>query len=148
MVAKKGRHPVILTERKEHAMLLHQALSVEIPSAEVLHGGMQDKTRQAVLQRIIDSTVPAPLVATGKYLGEGFDLPKLDTLFLALPVSRKGTLAQYAGRMHREHEGKTEVVIYDYTDSAVPMLVRMKQRREKGYKNLGYTVDLGIDRLL
>ncbi|MFK0570009.1 DEAD/DEAH box helicase family protein [Endozoicomonas sp.] len=158
MVTKEGRHPVILTERKEHAMLLHQALSVEIPSAEVLHGGMRDKTRQAVLQRIIESSVPAPLVATGKYLGEGFDLPTLDTLFLALPVSWKGTLAlpvswkgtlaQYAGRIHREYEGKTEVVIYDYTDSAVPMLARMKQRREKGYKNLGYTVDLGIDRLL
>ncbi|MFK0570015.1 hypothetical protein [Endozoicomonas sp.] len=75
-------------------------------------------------------------------------LPKLDTLFLALPVSWKGTLAQYAGRIHREHEGKTEVVIYDYTDSAVPMLARMKQRREKGYKNLGYVVDSGMDRLL
>ncbi|USE35229.1 DEAD/DEAH box helicase [Endozoicomonas sp. SCSIO W0465] len=129
------------------AMLLHQTLSVEIPSAEALHGGMRDKTRQAVLQRIIDSTAPVPLVATGKYLGEGFDLPKLDTLFLALPASWKGTLAQYAGRIHREHEGKTEVVIYDYTDSAVPMLARMKQRREKGYKNLGYVVNSGMDRL-
>ena len=88
----------------------------DTPSAEVLHGGMRDKNRVAVLERIMCSSSPSPLVATGKYLGEGFDLPKLDTLFLALPVSWKGTLAQYAGRIHREHEGKTEVLIFDLTE--------------------------------
>ena len=143
-----GRYPIILTERKEHAICLHQLLSDQIPSTEVLHGGMREKTRKEVLQRITDSSSPSPLIATGKYLGEGFDLPKLDTLFLALPVSWKGTLAQYAGRIHREHQGKTEVLIYDYTDSAIPMLARMKQRREKGYQHLGYVIDSGCEFLI
>ncbi len=138
---RAARHPVILTERKEHACLLHQALKEEVPIAEILHGGMRDKNRRGVIERIINSQMPIPLVATGRYLGEGFDLPKLDTLFLALPVSWKGTLAQYVGRIHREHQGKGEVVVYDYADSAVPVLSRMKQRREKGYKALGYVMD-------
>ena len=80
------------------------------------------------MDALIDAQV---LVATGKYIGEGFDLPRLDTLFLALPISWKGTLAQYAGRIHRLAEGKERVVIYDYVETRLPMLVRMYRRRCK-----------------
>ncbi|WP_219899640.1 hypothetical protein [Zobellella taiwanensis] len=77
-------------------------------------------------------------MATGKYIGEGFDLPRLDTLFLALPIAWKGTLAQYAGRLHREATGKQSVTIYDYVDTGLPMLLRMFHKREKGYLAMGY----------
>jgi len=80
------------------------------------------------------------VVATGKYVGEGFDLPRLDTLFLAIPIAWKGFLAQYAGRIHRESEGKTQVTIHDYVDCGLPMLQRMFNKREKSYKTMGYTV--------
>ncbi len=79
--------------------------------------------------------------ATGKYVGEGFDLPRLDTLFLAMPIAWKGTLAQYAGRIHRESEGKTQVTIHDYVDCALPMLQRMFKKREKSYKAMGYALE-------
>ena len=79
------------------------------------------------------------ILATGRYIGEGFDDARLDTLFLALPVSWKGTLVQYTGRLHRLHPGKTEVRIYDYVDGEVPMLLRMFGRRLRGYRAIGYT---------
>ena len=81
------------------------------------------------------------VLATGRYLGEGFDDSRLDTLFLVMPVSWKGTLAQYVGRLHRDHDGKREVIVYDYVDRGVPVLARMAAKREKGYKSLGYVVD-------
>jgi len=81
------------------------------------------------------------VVATGRYIGEGFDDSRLDTLFLAMPVSWKGTLVQYAGRLHRLHEGKTEVRIYDYVDEKVAVLRRMFERRMRGYSALGYEID-------
>lgn len=77
------------------------------------------------------------ILATGRYLGEGFDHSRLDTLFLALPVSWKGTVAQYAGRLHRDHHSKSEVIIYDYADLNVPMLAKMHERRLTGYKAIG-----------
>lgn len=80
------------------------------------------------------------ILATGRYLGEGFDHPRLDTLLLTLPVSWKGTIAQYAGRLHRDHHSKSEVVIYDYADTNVPMLAKMFDRRLHGYKAIGYNV--------
>jgi len=78
------------------------------------------------------------ILATGRYLGEGFDDARLDTLFLTLPISWRGTLAQYAGRLHRSYKTKTEVIIYDYADLSVPMLSKMYERRCKGYKSIGY----------
>ena len=81
------------------------------------------------------------VIATGKYIGEGFDLPRLDTLFLAFPISWKGTLAQYVGRIHRSNEGKFEVQVYDYVDVNHPIFVKMFQRRSKSYKALGYIVE-------
>ena len=82
------------------------------------------------------------VVATGKYVGEGFDLPRLDTLFLAIPIAWKGSLTQYAGRIHQESEGKTQVTIHDYVDCGVPMLQRMFHKRELSYKTIGYTVQI------
>ena len=81
------------------------------------------------------------MLATGRYLGEGFDDSRLDTLFLVMPISWTGTLAQYVGRLHRDHDGKREVIVYDYVDQAVPVLARMAAKREKGYKALGYVLE-------
>jgi superfamily II DNA or RNA helicase len=86
------------------------------------------------------------IIATGRYLGEGFDDPRLDTLFLTMPISWKGTLAQYAGRLHRLHDHKTEVVIYDCVDGETPMTMRMFRRRLRGYHAIGYRVD-GFDEM-
>ena len=80
------------------------------------------------------------LLATGRYIGEGFDDARLDTLFLTLPVSWRGTIAQYVGRLHRLHDGKREVRVYDYADLKVPMLARMFDRRCRGYEAVGYTI--------
>ncbi|MEN8251019.1 MAG: hypothetical protein ABFS32_18950 [Bacteroidota bacterium] len=85
------------------------------------------------------------VIATGKYIGEGFDLAKLDTLILALPISWKGSLAQYVGRIHRQFNGKGRVTVYDYVDQTLPMLRRMFQKRIKGYEAMGYSVSFKSD---
>nr|WP_231125680.1 DEAD/DEAH box helicase [Halomonas piezotolerans] len=126
---------LLLTERREHAEALAALLAAESISSVVLRGGMRVKERQAAEVQLHKAQV---IVATGKYIGEGFDLPRLDTLFLALPIAWKGTLSQYAGRIHRAVEGKQEVTIYDYLDTGLPMLERMYRKREKGYKAMGY----------
>ena len=126
---------LLLTERREHAETLAIMLDAESISSVVLRGGMRIKERRAAEARLPEAQV---IVATGKYIGEGFDLPRLDTLFLALPIAWKGTLAQYAGRIHREADGKQEVTVYDYLDAGLPMLERMFRKREKGYKAMGY----------
>jgi superfamily II DNA or RNA helicase len=131
------RNPIVLTERREHALLLGELLANKGIAFEVLLGGMKSKVRKAAMDALEDTNV---LIATGKYIGEGFDLSKLDTLFLALPISWKGSLIQYAGRIHRQAAGKEKVIIYDYVDSSLPMLQRMFQRRKKGYDALGYTI--------
>ncbi len=95
---------------------------------------------QALRRRIPDSEERV-LVATGGYIGEGFDDARLDTLFLAVPVSWRGTLAQYVGRLHRLHPAKRDVLVNDYVDEAVPTLRRMAQKRIQGYRNLGYAVE-------
>ena len=138
-----GRSPVVLTERREHLETLSNALRSHVVHVVVLHGGMGVKRRREVTQQLLDIPPEEPrvLVATGRYLGEGFDDSRLDTLFLALPISWRGTLAQYAGRLHRLAEGKTEVVIYDYADLRVPILARMHDRRLRGYRAMGYEVD-------
>ncbi len=106
-------------------------------------GGQGVKQRRLLKQRLetIKPDKPRVLVATGRYLGEGFDDPRLDTLFLALPVSWRGILAQYAGRLHRLYDGKREVIVYDYTDLRVAMLARMFQRRKRGYPAIGYDLE-------
>jgi hypothetical protein len=102
-------------------------------------GGTQKKSRKALEAAAnIPAGEPFALVATGKYVGEGFDMPRLDTLFLAMPISWKGTVQQYAGRLHRLYEGKKEVQIYDYVDVHVAMLESMHQKRLRSYAAIGY----------
>ncbi len=140
------RNPIVLTERRDHALLLGDLLGKKEVDFEILRGGMKVREREAVMAALESTQV---LIATGKYIGEGFDLPKLDTLFLALPISWKGSLAQYAGRIHRRVAGKEKVIIYDYVDYSLPMLQRMFQRRQKGYDALGYAViDSQVDGLV
>ena len=107
----------------------------------VLYGGMNAGERRAAEVGLKTSDGEERLVlATGRYLGEGFDDASLDTLFLTMPISWKGTLAQYVGRLHREHHAKREVIVYDYVDSGVGMLARMALKRQVGYRSLGYEI--------
>ena len=139
---RDGRSPLVLTERKEHLRSLETGLESQIRHVVVLHGGTGVKESRAVAERLagIPEDEERVLLATGRYIGEGFDDSRLDTLFLALPVSWQGTISQYVGRLHRLHEGKTEVRVHDYADLNVPMLARMFDRRCAGYEALGYTV--------
>ena len=137
-----GRTPIVLTERYDHAKLLAELLREKSKNVVLLSGKGTAKEKREILQGLsqIPADEPLILVATGRYVGEGFDLPRLDTLFLAMPVSWKGTLAQYAGRLHRNYEGKQEVLIYDYVDIRVPMLERMYHKRLTGYAAIGYMI--------
>ena len=138
-----GRSPLVLTARKDHAQHLAERLGRFARNVLFLRGGMGVKQRRAVMRRLeeIPDTEERVLVATGRYIGEGFDDARLDTLFLAMPVAWRGTLAQYVGRLHRLHPAKREVLVYDYVDEAVPVLRRMTQKRIRGYRNLGYSVE-------
>ena len=138
-----GRSPILLTERKDHAHHLAERLGRFARNVLVLHGGMGTRQRREIMQRLEDvpETEERVLVATGRYVGEGFDDARLDTLFLAMPISWRGTLAQYVGRLHRLHAAKREVLVHDYVDGAVPALRRMSEKRVRGYESLGYTVE-------
>jgi very-short-patch-repair endonuclease len=137
-----GRSPLVLTERNDHVDRLATGLAARVRHLVVLRAGMGKKQRQAVADRL--AAIPREdarvILATGRYVGEGFDDPRLDTLFLTLPVSWRGTIAQYAGRLHRLYDGKCEVRVYDYADLNVPMLARMFDRRCRGYEAVGYTI--------
>ncbi len=137
-----GRSPLVLTERNDHLDRLEQGLAALVRHLVVLRAGMGKKQRQAVIDRLaaIPREDASVILATGKYVGEGFDNPRLDTLFLTLPVSWRGTIAQYAGRLHRLYDGKREVRVYDYADLDVPMLARMFDRRCRAYEAIGYTI--------
>ena len=134
-----GRSPVVITERRDHLDALAGRLSKFAKNVIVLHGGMGargSRMAAAALQAIAGDEERV-LVATGRYLGEGFDDGRLDTLFLTMPISWRGTLAQYAGRLHRLHASKRDVVIYDYVDENEPLLAKMASKREAGYRSLG-----------
>ena len=136
-----GRRPVILTERRDHLEYFRTRLEKFTRHLVVLYGGMNATERRTADEGLKRPDTEERLVlATGRYLGEGFDDASLDTLFLTMPISWKGTLAQYVGRLHREHHAKREVVVYDYVDSGVPMLARMALKRQSGYRSLGYEV--------
>jgi hypothetical protein len=136
-----GRNPLVLTERRDHLEYFAAAFKGAARNIVVLRGGMSAAERRAAEEALRAPEDAERLVlATGRYLGEGFDDARLDTLFLAMPISWKGTVAQYAGRLHRDHADKREVAIYDYIDSAVPVLARMAQKRQAGYRALGYRV--------
>ncbi len=139
---RNGRSPLILTERNEHVDRFEHELASRVEHVVVLRAGTGKKQRLAVNERL--ATIPRHegriILATGKYVGEGFDDPRLDTLFLTLPVSWRGTVAQYAGRLHRLYDGKREGRISDEPDLRVPMLARMFDRRCRGYEAIGYTI--------
>jgi len=137
---KAGRNSLVLTERTAHVEILANKLSEKIGDVKVLTGGMGSKEMLHVLKEIEDTPKDKviTIVATGKYIGEGFDSPRLDTLFLAMPISWKGTLHQYVGRLHRLYEGKQEVQVYDYVDVHVKVLEKMYGKRLMGYASIGY----------
>jgi Protein NO VEIN, C-terminal len=139
---EEGRFPLLLTERTDHLRLLLEKLMRRVPNVFVLKGGMGKKQREALASEIsaVPGDQPRVIIATGRYVGEGFDDARLDTLFLAMPISWRGTLQQYVGRLHRLHKDKFVVRVYDYVDSCVPVLNRMYDRRLKGYKAVGYEV--------
>ena len=141
-VVAAGRTPIILTARTSHVELLAEMLKQHVANIIQLTGEGTAKNKRETLQKLQDIPKDAPLVivATGKYVGEGFDYPRLDTLFLALPISWKGLVAQYAGRLHRENEGKKDVRIYDYINIHEPVCENMYRKRLKGYSAIGYRV--------
>ena len=139
-----GRTPIVLTERREHVLLLADKLAKHCKNIITLFGTASAKLRRETMEKLqaIPPNEPLVIIATGKYVGEGFDCPRLDTLFLALPIAWKGKVAQYAGRLHRNYPGKNEVQIYDYVDIHVPVLENMYQKRLKGYAAIGYKIKI------
>ena len=137
---EEGRSPLLLTERRDHLELFAARLKPFARHLVVLHGGSSAKERRLARERLqaIPPNEERLVLATGRYIGEGFDDARLDTLFLALPVSWKGTLVQYSGRLHRLHPGKSDVRVVDYVDRKVPMLLRMFKKRLRGYQAIGY----------
>ncbi|MFQ5471969.1 MAG: DEAD/DEAH box helicase family protein [Dehalococcoidia bacterium] len=137
---EKGRSPLVLTERREHLEFLEERLRPLARNLIVLRGGMGRRQMRSTLDQL--ASVPDDeerlVLATGRFIGEGFDDARLDTLFLTMPVSWKGTLVQYAGRLHRQHSAKSTVQIFDYVDVNVPMLARMFEKRLRGYAAMGY----------
>jgi len=140
-----GRSPLILTERTEHLEEIEKRLKGFAKNVFVLRGGMSKKQRTTLMDEIhkLPDSEERVILATGRYIGEGFDDSRLDTLFLVIPISWKGTLQQYVGRLHRSHAGKKVLQVYDYVDQEVPMLRRMFLRRLQGYKTIGYSLKEG-----
>lgn len=139
----QGRKILLLTERTDHLNAIEMRLAGRVESLFTLHGRMSKKQRASLIGELeaLPPDAPRVILATGKLVGEGFDHPALDTLVLAMPVSWKGTLQQYAGRLHREHSDKADVRIIDFIDSGHPALLRMWSKRQAGYKAMGYETD-------
>lgn len=138
---ESNRTPIILTQRKDHVMLLADMLRKQTDTYIITLVGADSAKTKKQMTESLDAVSPDDkpiIVATGKYIGEGFDYPRLDTLFLASPIAWKGTLAQYAGRLHREYPGKQDVIVYDYVDIHIPVLERMYHKRLTGYSQIGY----------
>jgi len=137
---EQGRKILVLTERTDHLDAIKEALTNSIDTFYSLHGRMSKKQRATVIKELgeLPANAPRVLLATGKLVGEGFDHPPLDTLVLAMPISWKGTLQQYAGRLHREHASKSNVTIIDIVDTGHPALLKMWDRRQRGYRGMGY----------
>ncbi|MGA2956222.1 MAG: DEAD/DEAH box helicase family protein [Thermodesulfobacteriota bacterium] len=135
-----GRSPLLLTERVDHLEQFAEKLKGFAQNIIVLRGGMGSKQRKALADQIkaVPDSKDRVIISTGRYIGEGFDDARLDTLFLAIPISWRGTLQQYVGRLHRLHDNKRVVQVYDYVDIQVPMLMRMYKKRLKGYEAIGY----------
>lgn len=139
----QGRSPIVLTERREHLERLQAHLADRGPAVIALHGEMSAAAHRASAEQLAAASDgdPCLVLATGRYVGEGFDEPRLDTLLLAMPIAWKGTVVQYAGRLHRAFPGKRDALVYDYVDAELPVLRRMFAKRLKAYRSLGYEVE-------
>jgi superfamily II DNA or RNA helicase len=142
---KAGRSPVLLTERTSQVDEFAARLSGLVKHIVVMKGGMGAKQRRGTAEQLaaIPNAEERVLLATGRYIGEGFDDARLDTLFLAMPISWRGTLQQYVGRLHRLHDNKREVIVFDYVDGCVPVLSAMYAKRMRGYEAVGYEIQDG-----
>lgn len=141
-----GRNPLVLTERTSHIDILVKMLNGKDFQVIVLSGELTAKKRREALEKIkaLKNGNKYVIVATGKLIGEGFDEARLDTLFMTMPIAWKGTIAQYAGRLHRDYEGKDEVIIYDYVDVHIPVLERMYHKRLTAFRSVGYSIKANI----
>lgn len=129
-------------ERKDHLDYLQQRFAPFVKNIAVLRGGMSASDRKLANAALrVSDDEERLIIATGRYIGEGFDDARLDTLFLTMPIAWKGTLAQYVGRLHRLHDGKKDVLVVDYVDDTVPVLARMAAKRRAGYRALGYMIE-------
>ena len=139
---REGRKVLVLTERTEHLHAIAAVLAGVVDTLFTLHGRMPKKQRVALIDELngLSPDSPRVLLSTGKLIGEGFDHPPLDTLVLAMPISWKGTLQQYAGRLHREHATKSDIRILDFVDTGHPALLRMWDKRQRGYRAMGYRI--------
>ncbi len=139
----RGRQCLILTQRVEHLEHLVQLLRARGHESHVLRGGMGKKARTAAAEAIANHPEDQPVLiaATGPYAGEGFDCPRLDTLFLALPIRSRTKVVQYVGRVMREHDGKSRVEIHDYHDKLVPIFRPSRAARVSAYASLGFDID-------
>ena len=146
---ESGRKVLVLTERTEHLDAISAVLDEQVSSHFVLYGRLSKKQRSVLIDELnaLPPDASRILLASGKLVGEGFDHPPLDTLVLAMPVSWKGTLQQYAGRLHREHASKTDVRIIDFVDTGHPTLLRMWDKRQRGYRAMGYRMAAELEQL-
>lgn len=137
---EEGRTPLLLTERQEHVRSLFEKFNGFVKNIIVLTGGLKKSEEKERLQKLKDipENEEILVISTGKYIGEGFDDSRLDTLFLTIPISWKGTLQQYVGRLQRNHVNKQDIRVYDYIDHKEGMLKRMFEKRKKGYNALNY----------
>ncbi|MBI3055825.1 MAG: DEAD/DEAH box helicase, partial [Betaproteobacteria bacterium] len=145
---ERGRFPLVISERKEHLALLSRVFDEHLrdlgAKGFVLIGGMGKKARAAALEQIktaLDTKTRPYILATGSFIGEGFDFPALDTLIIAMPVSFKGRMIQYAGRLHRACPGKTDAIIYDYLDASSALTVSMFRKRLVAYRKMDYEIE-------
>jgi len=141
-VFSERRSALVVSERKEHLAILHDLLRQKNLPVFSLHGTLKKKQTRETVESIRNLPEGSPLIllATGRFIGEGFDEPRLDTLFLGLPISWKGTLLQYAGRLHRIYDSKKKVIIFDYVDGDAGILGKMYKKRLQGYRNIGYRI--------
>jgi superfamily II DNA or RNA helicase len=141
----KKRIPLLISDRKDHLDLLSGFVAESMPDLKImrLDGDLTSKRRKAAIADIklsLEQKIPLIIMSTGSLIGEGFDLPELDTLILATPLSFEGRMVQYAGRLHRTFEGKTNVQVIDFTDSFSAIFAKMYRNRLKAYQKMGYAV--------
>ena len=139
---QNGRTPLVLTKYKKHADLLYQRLQGKADHVYLLQGGGSRKAKDEMRtqMRAVPDEESIVLVAIDKYIGEGFNFPRLDTMMLTMPAAAEGNIEQFAGRLHRDYEAKTEVIIYDYVDSHIRVLEKMYHKRLRTYKKIGYEI--------